>query len=182
MKTEIESIALRAWELRDAPALQRAADFPQIVANLRNRFPSPYTIVDAEQWVSFAGSAQMRPINLAIVEGDVPVGGVALEVNDPAEVHAGTAEIGYWLTPGRWGRGIATAVVRAASAHWIAERGLERLQAGVYDWNPASARVLEKSGFSLEGRLRRHVTKNGRVGDVLLYARFPERAAAPSQS
>jgi len=46
------------------------------------------------------------------------------------------------------------------------------LQASVFDWNPASARVLEKAGFTLEGRQRRTVVKDGRVGDLLLYARL----------
>jgi RimJ/RimL family protein N-acetyltransferase len=45
-----------------------------------------------------------------------------------------------------------------------------RLEAGVFDWNPASARVLEKAGYVLEGRSRLAVTKAGRTGDRLLYA------------
>jgi RimJ/RimL family protein N-acetyltransferase len=45
-----------------------------------------------------------------------------------------------------------------------------RLEAGVFDWSPASARVLEKAGYVLEGRSRLAVTKAGRTGDRLLYA------------
>ena len=49
---------------------------------------------------------------------------------------------------------------------------LERLQAGVFETNPASARVLEKAGYVREGRLRRAVVKDGRVLDLLMYARI----------
>jgi [ribosomal protein S5]-alanine N-acetyltransferase len=42
----------------------------------------------------------------------------------------------------------------------------------VFAWNAASARVLVKAGFALEGRMRRHAFKDGRFGDVLLYARI----------
>ena len=51
-----------------------------------------------------------------------------------------------------------------------AEFGLERLQATVFEWNPASARVLEKAGYVLEGRLRRFIIKDGRIGDAFMYA------------
>ena len=39
----------------------------------------------------------------------------------------------------------------------------------MFSWNPASARVLEKAGYTLEGRLRQAVVKHGRVGDRLIY-------------
>jgi RimJ/RimL family protein N-acetyltransferase len=37
-------------------------------------------------------------------------------------------------------------------------------------WNPASARVLEKAGYRLEGRMRQSAIKDGEVLDQLLYA------------
>ena len=40
----------------------------------------------------------------------------------------------------------------------------------MFEWNPASKRVLEKAGYSLEGRLRQSVTKDGRTMDQFLYA------------
>ena len=40
----------------------------------------------------------------------------------------------------------------------------------MFEWNPASARVLEKNGYVLEGRARLGVVKDGRLGDRLLYA------------
>ena len=48
---------------------------------------------------------------------------------------------------------------------------LRRISAEVYSSNRASARVLEKAGFNLEGRLKNHVMKEGKLLDSLLYAR-----------
>jgi len=45
-----------------------------------------------------------------------------------------------------------------------------RIFAHVFEWNGASARVLEKAGYTLEGRLRKSVTKNGQTIDQLMYA------------
>ncbi len=71
-----------------------------------------------------------------------------------------------------WGRGLATTAVRRMTAYAFEQFGLERLQATVFEGNPASARVLEKCGYLLEGRLRRNVIKDGRILDSLLYARL----------
>ena len=48
----------------------------------------------------------------------------------------------------------------------------ERLEAGVFEWNPASCRVLEKNGFEYEGRLRCNVVKDGTRLDTLMYGRL----------
>jgi RimJ/RimL family protein N-acetyltransferase len=58
---------------------------------------------------------------------------------------------------------------------WAFERfDLVRIEAGVFETNPASARALEKAGFAREARLARSVIKEGRVLDRLLYVRFRE--------
>jgi len=48
---------------------------------------------------------------------------------------------------------------------------LRRISAEVFANNAASARVLEKAGFSFEGRLKNHVLKEGKLLDSLLYAK-----------
>lgn len=49
-----------------------------------------------------------------------------------------------------------------------------RLFAVVFAWNPASGRVLEKAGYTLEARLRQAVTQDGETIDALLYALVKE--------
>jgi ribosomal-protein-alanine N-acetyltransferase len=54
--------------------------------------------------------------------------------------------------------------------------GLRRLEARVFTENVASARVLEKSGFALEGVLREHyLDRSGNVCDALQFARLTGR-------
>ena len=48
---------------------------------------------------------------------------------------------------------------------------LRRIYAEVFANNPASARVLDKTGFALEGRLKNNVVKDGDLLDSLLYAK-----------
>ena len=82
--------------------------------------------------------------------------------------------MGYWLGEPFWGRGLMTDVVRAFTEFALREFSLQRLEAGVYEWNPASARVLEKAGYRLEGTLRRSMIKDGQVIDRLIYACLAE--------
>jgi RimJ/RimL family protein N-acetyltransferase len=58
----------------------------------------------------------------------------------------------------------------AVTEYAFANYDLCRLYAHVFDWNAASARVLEKAGYTFEGRLKKSVTKNGQTIDQLMYA------------
>jgi len=162
---------LRDWRIEDAPALSKHADNRKIWANVRDRFPSPYTIEDAEQWVRHCVRA-LPATDFAIeVDGEV-VGGIGVVLQ--SDVERVSAELGYWLGEQAWGRGIASEAV-AAFVPWAFERySLTRIYAHVFEFNVASMRVLEKAGFLCEGRLRKAVIKNGQVLDELMYARIRE--------
>jgi RimJ/RimL family protein N-acetyltransferase len=97
------------------------------------------------------------------------VGGIGLRPGE--DVHRHTAEFGYWLAEEFWGRGIMSQVVPAFVDYCFKEFSLNRLFAMPHSNNSASARVLEKAGFVLEGRLRNNVVKDGKILDSLLYAR-----------
>jgi RimJ/RimL family protein N-acetyltransferase len=79
-------------------------------------------------------------------------------------------EIGYWLGQSYWNRGIATEALVAVTAYAFETFDINRIWAGVFAWNPASARVLEKAGYVLEGRLRNAITKDGETTDELIYS------------
>ncbi len=79
---------------------------------MRNAFPSPYTLADAEAWVALA-TGGTPCYNFAVCRPDgTYAGGVGLKVfSDDVEYR--TLEMGYWLGQAHWGTGLATAVVRA---------------------------------------------------------------------
>ena len=170
LRIPFEGGALRVWRKDDADALVRHADDYEVWKNLGDLFPHPYTPRDAKWWLG-GGSESRSELALAIEVAGELAGGLGLKLpRDP--IYRVTAEVGYWLGRSWWGRGIMTRVV-AAFVPWAFGRfELERIEAGVFETNPASARVLEKAGFALESRQRRYVIKEGRVLDRLLFARF----------
>jgi RimJ/RimL family protein N-acetyltransferase len=159
---------VRDVRMADAPAIAEHADNPRIAANLRDAFPHPYHLEDA---VDFLGKVirQEPRTAFAIVHGDRLIGVIGLVPGE--DVHRLTAELGYWLAEPYWGRGIVPEAVRAVVEHGFNELGFVRIFAEPYVGNSRSARVLEKAGFVLEGRLRAHVIKDGQIRDMLLYAR-----------
>jgi RimJ/RimL family protein N-acetyltransferase len=144
---------------------------------MRDRFPSPYALTDAENWLSTVSLSE-SPIdryNFAICDpyNNVAIGSIGLM---PAkDVERVSMEIGYWIGEDYWGRGIATEALKAFTS-WAFENKAEvqRLHAGIFDGNVPSSRVLFKSGYVHEATLRRAVIKHGVVLDVHVYAMIRE--------
>jgi RimJ/RimL family protein N-acetyltransferase len=158
---------VRSWEWRDREAIVRHANNRNVWLNLRDRFPHPYTNADARNWLEMV--VRVRPENsFAIAVDDEAVGGIGFTVQH--DVGRRSAEIGYWLGEEFWGRGLATQALIAVTDYAFANYDLCRMYAHVFEWNPASARVLEKAGYQFEGRLKKSVTKDGQTIDQLMYA------------
>lgn len=85
----------------------------------------------------------------------------------------GDAEIGYWTTPAARGRGLAAIAVDAVCRWAFGALPIDRVELCHAVENTASARVAEKAGFTLEGRLRRSYRyADGVKHDELLWARL----------
>lgn len=174
MELRLARCTLRSLRPGDAPAIATYANNRNIWINVRDRFPHPYHVAHARQFIRMVrGTTQECDFGIEI-EGEI-VGGVGFVIQP--DVQRVSAEVGYWLGEPFWGRGIATEALAAITRHAIDTHRLTRLFAVVFDYNAASARVLEKCGYQLEARLPRSAIKNGRVIDQLQYGyRVPEPA------
>ncbi|MDV3103726.1 GNAT family N-acetyltransferase [Thermococcus waiotapuensis] len=83
------------------------------------------------------------------------------------------AEVGYIIGPEHWGRGYASEAVKLILEYAFNWLNLIKVYARVFEPNVASIRVLEKNGFKLAGRLRKHqfIPEEGFV-DVLIYEKL----------
>lgn len=162
---------VRPWRIADKPSLLRHANNKNVWRNLAHRFPHPYTDADADFWL---GKLSREPGQLrwAIEVEGAAVGGIGAE---PGEgIFAKTGNFGYWLGEEFWGRGIMTAAARTTSDYALTTMDLARLESPVFEWNPASMRVLEKCGFEREGVRRKGIFKDGQIIDAVIYARVKE--------
>ncbi len=101
-----------------------------------------------------------------------PVGTVGFNRIDLKNGHA---EIGYFIDKEYWGKGFATETVKLMTEYAFSHMNLRKVYATVNDGNAASARVLEKNGFSLVGRMKKHnyIPNIGFV-DMLIYEKMKD--------
>jgi ribosomal-protein-alanine N-acetyltransferase len=171
VELKLEHCTLRPYRPDDEPALVRHANNRNVSRNMRDRFPYPYTTDDARAWIARV-SGQSPVAQFAIVVDGQPAGGIGVEAG--TDVFRRSAEIGYWLGEPYWGRGLATEALRAVTEYAFQTFDICRLEAGVFEWNPASARVLEKAGYAREGTLKSSAVKYGVPRDQFIYARINE--------
>lgn len=160
---------IRDLVLDDAPDIARHADNQNVARVLRDLFPSPYSEADAR---NFIGHISIEEPHLAFAIANENEAFGVIGYHPGQDVYRYSAEIGYWIGEEYWGQGIMTRAVTSFSTYLFEAFAFNRLFAGTFSSNPASARVLEKAGFSKEGVQRGHVTKNGEFLDEHLYARL----------
>jgi RimJ/RimL family protein N-acetyltransferase len=168
MQLVLSRCTIRPWRADDAESIARHANNRKVWLAVRDAFPHPYTIGDAHEFIRLA--IVEEPATRSCIE----VNGAAVDgigVHPGQDVHRHTATMGYWLGEEFWGRGIMTEAVANVTDFYFQNFPLRRISAEVFANNPASPRVLEKTGFLLEGRLKNNVIKDGEVLDTLLYAR-----------
>lgn len=159
--------SLRPWTNEDKLDLVHNANNRKVWRNLTDMFPHPYTEADADFWINLANQAAPS-IHLAIDLDGVAVGGIGIIAGQGIARYTG--QFGYWLGEAHWSKGIATAAAHAMCARAFSGSLFERLEAQVFAWNPASMRVLEKTGFVREGVHKRGVFKDGQFTDGVMYA------------
>ena len=164
---------LRPWRETDAEDVARYANDARVAANLRDVFPHPYALADAESFIGMCmRSTSEGELYRAIVVDGRAAGGISVCAG--GDVYRRSAELGYWLGVPFWGRGIMTAAVGQICREAFQRMDIVRIHAEPYARNGASRRVLEKAGFTLEGTLRRSVYKNGEILDSCIYALLKE--------
>lgn len=128
--------------MADKVPLQQLANNIKIAMNLRDGFPHPYTLKDAEGFINKQSIANPRDIIRAIRYKDEFTGVAGLH-----KINKGRAELGYWLGEPYWGKGITTVAVKALLNIAMNELSLKQVYAYCFINNIGSKKVLLKNGF-----------------------------------
>lgn len=153
VRLETERLALRPFEAADAAAVERHVGLWE-VACMTTRIPHPYPEGAAAGWIDSHARARNDDSEytfcIARKENPAePIGATGLRNIEP-----GNWELGYWLAPEHWGRGLASEAAKAMVVYGFEKLGAEALQSGHFVDNRASGRVLEKAGFAANGIAR----------------------------
>ncbi len=152
-----KTVQLREWRSEDCNDLAVLANNRKIWLNVRDRFPNPYTLKDALEWIEHT-TRQKPAQNLAITYQGALAGSVGVITRE--DVYRKSIEIGYFVGEPFWGKGIATEAVALMLDYIKHTYNPIRVFAEVFETNLASMKVLEKNGFHRESVREKSVIKN----------------------
>jgi RimJ/RimL family protein N-acetyltransferase len=164
-----ENVTLREFTPDDIYRLAELADNPKIAVNLRDGFPNPYTIADAENFFE-KYAEQESSLVLAIEYNGEYVGNIGL--HKASDVYRLSAEIGYFLGEPYWNLGIMTKAIPLICDYGFKNLDIVRIHAGIFEFNTASMRVLEKCGFKKEAVCKMAIIKQGKIYDEVRYVKL----------
>ncbi len=169
MTINTHNFSLRPVNEKDSNSIAHYANNEKIFNNVRDIFPFPYTLKDAENFIKTVIENTSHPeTHFAIdVKGEA-VGMIGL--HPKTDVYRKNIELGYWLGEPFWNKCILTEAVKLIVEYTFSNFDVNRIYGGVFESNPASKRVLEKSGFNLEAVLKKSIFKNNTVMDEYIYS------------
>ena len=163
-----ERLRLRPLIAADAPALLAIFSDPRV---MRYWSTPPWAgIEQAQAFIERSQEAQQSgdALRLGIVRaGDGLLIGQCTLFSFSAQSRR--AEIGYAMRAYAWGQGLMHEALCALLDHGFGEMQLNRIEADIDPRNAASARSLERLGFTREGLLRERWIVAGEVSDTALY-------------
>jgi RimJ/RimL family protein N-acetyltransferase len=160
------SVKLIYWLPEHAERLALIANNYSIAKYMRNRFPHPYHLNDANSFIEWI-DANFKNLVFAIEVDGIVVGSIGIFPGD--DIYCASAELGYWIAEEYWGRGIATEALTQMLNYVFSNFIFNKIRAHVFSNNPSSMRVLEKCGFYKEAVLYKSVYKFEEYLDEHLY-------------
>ncbi len=137
-----EKIKIRPLKLSDKTELAKLANNKNIWDNLRDYIPFPYKESDAEFFIDLTNKEEPKQTFGIQYNGKLS-GIIGLTIQN--DVYKKSAEIGYWIGEPFWGNGIATKAVELITEYGFDKLDLNRIYTGVFEYNLASMKVLEKN-------------------------------------
>ena len=169
MILEYDNIKLRGFRDEDIPKMVLLANNRKVSMNLRDAFPHPYLLSNAQEFVSICNKQNPKTTFAIEWEGNY-VGNIGLL--QETDVYRKTAEIGYFIGEPFWNKGIASKAVNLITDFGFNVLKVARIHTGVFEYNTASMRVLEKNGYVKEGIFKKSIFKDGKLWDEHRYAKF----------
>ena len=165
-----DRLTLRPWRPSDVPSLHRLLSDWEVIRTLA-RVPFPYSLQDAETWVSSSRDRMQagEAYNLAITgldgEQEILVGGIGLRITAESR----SAELGYWVGRAYWGHGVASEAAGRLARWALANLAIDHVSATVFTDNPASLSVMRRIGFRHVGEGMEMAVATGKERRVLRF-------------
>ena len=163
------NIKLRPLRITDKERLALLANNEKISINLTDGFPHPYTLAHAESFLE--NFSHQDPVTFFGIEycGEY-VGNISLVPGE--DVYRKSAIIGYFIGEPYWNKGIVSTEVMLITNYGFSQLGIVRIHTGIFEYNTASQKVLEKCGFKKDCVFEKSIIKQGKMWDEIRYSKI----------
>ena len=164
-------VELRNYQIEIAKQYAEYRNNPIIFDNGYDKVPNPFTLKDAKEFINLQLKKELPQRKLIYWKGQF-VGEIGIEIKE--DVFRLSAEMGYFIGEPFWGKGIASKAIKLMTDYVFNNFNIIRIEAGVFDFNRPSMRVLEKNDFNLESIKRNAVIKNGKIINDHIWVKLKE--------
>lgn len=164
MILKTESISLREIESSDINNIFKGLSHPDVIKHYGVNYQTLEATEEQMEW--FADSKQ-HWFAICSVDGDTFYGAGGL--NNISKEHK-KAEIGLWLLPKYWGKGIMKQAMPLICNYGFKELHLHRIEGFVEADNKNCKKAMSKLNFTHEGTMSDCEIKNGKYVSVDIYA------------
>ena len=161
----------RQYSLDYADSFAQIRNNSNVLDNGYDKIPNPFTKQDAIIFINIQ-LAINPPQRFVIFYENKLAGEIGITLQD--DVHRLCAEIGYFIAEPFWGKGLATAAIKKMTEYTFSTFEIVRIAAGVFDFNKASMKALEKNGYQLESIRRKAVIKNSKIIDDYIWVKLKD--------
>lgn len=169
MQIETKRLILRPWKTIDANRLAEIAN-DKTIARFTS-VPFPYDLDDAKKFIA-ESRKKLRagaefPLAVELKEKNKVIGSIAfIRINKKHKF----GEIGYWTAKSFRRKRLTSEALNALIDHAFKNMDLNRIEIKCYEKNTASQKLIEKTGFKFEGKLRKAAYAQKKFHNILLYA------------
>lgn len=155
-----QRLRLRLLNQSDAADIARLLENDIEAVQMTASMSEPMTREAALEWIERRTSPDQHVFAILLENSGDFIGSIGL--GGPRE----QPHLGYWLGRQHWGQGYATEAVQGL-IEYARFLGIPALQADTFPNNPASARVLQKAGFSIAGNVQINLPLRGGVRELV---------------
>lgn len=168
-RLETRRLLLRALTMRDAADVYSYSKDPEVARYVL--WDAHVSIAQTRSYLRFIlrqyRNGEPASYGIVLKETGKVIGTIGfMWLNDENR----SAEIGYSLSRAYWNQGLMTECLHAILDLGFRTLRLNRIEAQHDTRNPASGRVMQHCGMTLEGTLRQRIYNKGRYVDVDVYA------------
>ena len=162
-------VELKNYTLNFAEKFAEYKNNPTVLNNGYDKTPNPFTLKDAVEFINIQLEKE-KPERFFIFWDGEFAGEIGMTIKE--DVFRLNAEIGYFVAEPFWGKGIATEAIRLMTNYIFENFETIRIVAGVFGFNKASMKALEKNGYYLESTRKNAVIKNGEIIDDYVWIKL----------